>query len=229
MKQTRICLVGATGLVGSRLIAQGVDRPDMRIVGVARRETVLPPGARMEMLLAEPAAWGDAIAASNAKVLVCALGTTFDKAGRDEAAFRAVDHDLVLACARDAKAAGIGHVIVVSSVGASRASRNLYLRVKAEMEDAVAKLGLKRLDIVRPGLLRGARGERRPAERLAAALSPLTDALLHGGLRRFRSIRADMLAQAIFALAAEKAGGRFVHEYDAIHRALHRVTRRDRG
>lgn len=225
MKQTRICLVGATGLLGSRLIAQAVERPDMRIVGVARREMPLPSGARMEMLLAEPEGWDDAIAASNAKVLVCALGTTFDKAGRDEAAFRAVDHDLVLACAQGAKAAGIGHMIVVSSVGASRASRSLYLRVKAEMEDAVAKLGLKRLDIVRPGLLRGPRGERRPAERLAALLSPAIDMLLHGGLRRFRSIRADMLAQAIFALAAEKAGGRFVHEYDAIHRALHRTAR----
>jgi uncharacterized protein YbjT (DUF2867 family) len=223
MKPTRICLVGATGLVGSQVIEQAVGRSDLRIVGVARREIALPPGARMEMLLAEPAGWADAIAAANAKVLVCALGTTLAKAGGDEEAFRAVDRDLVIACARAAKAANIGHMIVVSSVGASRRSRSPYLRVKAEMEEALQRLGLKRLDILRPGLLRGPRHERRLAESLAGHLSPVVDAFLHGSLRRFRSIRADVLAQAIFALAREKAGGRFIHEYDSLHYAIRRA------
>jgi uncharacterized protein YbjT (DUF2867 family) len=221
----RICLVGATGLVGSRLIEQAVDRPDLRIVGVARRETKLPPGARMEMLIADPSGWADAIAAANAKVLVCALGTTFRQAGRDEKAFCAVDRDLVVACARAAKTAGIGHVVVVSSVGANRASRSLYLRVKAEMEDALNRLGLWRLDIVRPGLLRGPRRDRRPAEQWAMRLSPLLDACLHGRLRKFRSIQVDTLARAILVLARERAGGRFVHEYDALHYAIRRRAR----
>ena len=38
MKPVRICLVGATGLVGSRMIEAAVGRPDLRIVGSARRE-----------------------------------------------------------------------------------------------------------------------------------------------------------------------------------------------
>lgn len=223
MKPTRICLVGATGLVGSRMIELAVGRPDLRIVGVARREVKLPPGARMEMLLAEPSGWADAIAASRAKVLVCALGTTIRKEGNDRDAFRAVDHDLVLACGRAAKAAGIGHMIVVSSVGADLASRSFYLRVKAEMEYALGKLGLSRLDILRPGLLRGPRQEWRPAERLAMHISPVIDAFLHGGLRRYRSIRADVVAQAIFALSGEKAAGRFVHDYESMLRAIRRA------
>jgi len=223
MTPIRICLVGATGLVGSRLIEAAVGRPDLRIVGVARREVALPPGARMEMLVAEPAGWADAIAAANAKVLVCALGTTIRQQGGDEDAFRAIDHDLVLSCARAAKSAGIGHMILVSSVGADRASRTFYLRVKGETEDALAKLGFTRLDILRPGLLRGPRAERRPAERLAMILSPLIDPFLRGGLSRFRSIKADVVAQAIIALAKEKAGGRFVHEYDAMRYAIRRA------
>jgi uncharacterized protein YbjT (DUF2867 family) len=221
-QQKRLCLVGATGLTGSCLIEQAVSRSDVRIVGVARREVGLPEGARMEMLLAEPDGWADAIAAANAQVLVCALGTTWRKSGKDESAFRAVDHDLVLSCARAAKASGIDHAIVVSSVGADMASRSRYLRVKGEMEHALGRLSFRRLDIVRPGLLRGARGDRRPAERLAMKASPLTDLLLHGEKRRYRSIRVDLLARAIFALAKEKAGGRFVHEFDALQRALRR-------
>lgn len=223
LKPRRLCVVGATGLIGSRLIAGAIDRPDIRLVGVARREVALPRGARMELLLAEPSGWADAIAAARADVLVCALGTTWRKAGRNEAAFRAIDHDLVLACARAAKSEHIGHMIVVSSAGADRASRYPYLRVKAEMEDALMKIGLRRIDILRPGLLRGRRHERRPAEKLAMHLSPVIDPFLWGGLRKYRSVSADTLVQSIFALSREKAGGRFVHEHDAIHYAIRRT------
>jgi uncharacterized protein YbjT (DUF2867 family) len=219
---TRICLVGATGLIGSRLIAAAVGRQDVRVVAVARREVPLPKGARMEVLVADPAGWGDAIAATNAKVLVCALGTTWRNAGKDEAAFRSVDLDLVVKCGRAAKAAGIPHFILVSSAGADRHARARYLRVKAEAEEALMKLGLKRLDILRPGLLVGRRAERRPLERLAMFASPIADLLMRGGSAKYRSIKADVLVQAVFGLAREKAGGRFVHEGDMLTRAARR-------
>jgi uncharacterized protein YbjT (DUF2867 family) len=223
MTGQRICLVGATGLVGTHLIAQAVGRPDVCIIGLARREAALPRGACTEWLLADPSGWPDAIAAARARVLVCALGTTWRKAGRNEAAFRAVDHDLVIACGRAARAAGIDHMILVSSVGADAQSRSFYLRVKGETEEALARLGLRRLDIVRPALLRGPRAERRRSERLAVLVSPAIDVCLHGSLRRFRSISADRLAQAILLLAGEQEDGRFVHEYDELHRAIRRA------
>ncbi len=222
MSATRICLVGATGLIGSRVIAQSVGRTDVRIAAVARREVPLPKGARMEVLVADPANWSDAIAATNAQVMVCALGTTWHNAGKDESAFRAVDHDLVLECGRAAKAAGIPHLILVSSAGADRHARARYLRVKAETEDAVIKLHLKRLDILRPGLLVGARAENRPLERLAVLAAPITDRLMHGGARQYRSVKADTLVHAIFGLARERAGGRFTHDHDMILRAARR-------
>ena len=222
-KQRRICLVGATGMVGMEMIEQAISRSDIRVVGVARREASLPPGARMEMLLADPANWDDAIAASGAKVLVCALGTTRAKVQGEAAAFRAVDYDLVLQCAKAAKASGIDHMILISSAGASIASGNLYLRTKGEIEDALAKLHFRRLDILRPGLIRGHRDERRPLEKVAMTASPLADLFLIGGRRKYRSIPVATLAQAVFALAREKPGGRFVHEYDAMLYAIRRV------
>jgi uncharacterized protein YbjT (DUF2867 family) len=222
-KVTRIALVGASGLIGSSLIQLAVGRPDLRIVAVARREFKLPEGARMEVLLADPANWGDAIAATNAQVIVSALGTTWKKAGKDEAAFRAVDEDLVLACARAAKAAGMRQMITVSSVGADPATKNLYLRVKGETEQKLGKIGLPRLDIIRPGLLRGNRDELRPAERLGMIASPLIDLALHGEYARYRSIKADVVARAIVGLTREKMAGRFVFEHDAILRAASRA------
>ena len=218
----RICVVGATGLTGYALLERAVSRSDVRMIGVARREVPLPQGARMEMLLADPSGWPDAIAAANAQVLVIALGTTRKQVDGDEAAFRAVDHDLVLACAKAAQAAGIGHVIVVSSVGADRAAKNFYLRVKGEMEADLAKLRLRRLDILRPGLLRGPRRESRPLERAAMVLAPALDLLLHGKYRKYRSVRVEALADAIFAVAREKAAGRFVHDWDALRYIVRR-------
>ncbi len=218
-KPTRIALVGATGLIGMSLIRLAVNRPDIRIIGISRREVALPPGARMEVLVADPDSWGDAIAAANADVLVCALGTTWAKAGKDEAAFRAVDQDLVLACGKAAKAAGIRQMIAVSSVGADPMAKNFYLKVKGETEQALGKLGLTRLDVLRPGLLRGPREELRPAERLGMIASPLADLLMNGAYRKYRSIRSETVAQAIVGLTREAMAGRFVFEHDAILRA----------
>lgn len=218
----RICLLGATGLVGSAVIGAAVGRGDVRLVAVSRREVPLPPGARMEVLVGERAQWPGLIAAARAQVLVCALGTTMAAAGSREA-FRAVDHDLVLEAAQAARAAGIEHMVLVSSVGAARASRNFYLSVKGETEDAVARLGFRRLDILRPGLLRGRRAESRPLERAARLVFPLVDRLaLHGGLRRYRSVRARTLAGAILSFAHERAQGRFAHDYDGVRRAFMR-------
>jgi uncharacterized protein YbjT (DUF2867 family) len=219
----RICLVGATGLIGSTLIDMAVGRNDIRVVGVARREMKLPQGARMEMLIAEPSGWAEAIAAARPQVMVCALGTTWAKAGKNEAAFTAVDQHLVLACARTAKAAGARQLIVVSSVGADPSSKNFYLRVKGEVEVALSRIGFARLDILRPGLLRGPRMERRGLERLAMISSPVIDLFLHGKHSKYRSIRADRLVQAIFALAKEKASGRFVHEHEGMLLATRRA------
>ena len=218
-KPTRIALVGATGLIGMSLIRLAVNRPDIRIIGISRREVALPPGARMEMLVADTDGWSDAIAAASADVLVCALGTTWAKAGKDEAAFRAVDQDLVLACGKAAKAAGIRQMIAVSSVGADPMAKNFYLKVKGETEQALGKLGLTRLDVLRPGLLRGPREELRPAERIGMIASPLADLLMNGAYRKYRSIRSETVAQAIVGLTREAMAGRFVFEHDAILRA----------
>ncbi len=221
----RICLVGATGLIGRAVIEEAVGRHDVRIIGVARSEMKLPRGARMEMLLAPVEGWADAIAASGAKVLVCALGTTIKTVGGDQAAFRAVDKDLVITCARAAQAAGIGHMIVVSSVGADPGAKNFYLSVKGEMEGELSRLRLRRLDVLRPGLLRGARADSRPLEALGRVFAPLLDLFLWGERRKYRSIRADTLAHAVFALARQKAAGHFVHEHDAMHYAIERAGR----
>ncbi|MFC0203416.1 NAD(P)H-binding protein [Novosphingobium soli] len=222
----RICLVGATGLVGSSVMAEAVGRTDVRVIGVGRREAVLPPGARMEMLVGEPIDWPALVRAARADVLVCALGTTIKAAGSREQ-FRAIDYDLVRFVAEGARAAGVERMALVSSVGAERGSGNFYLRVKGEAEAAVERLGFRRFDVLRPSLLRGRRTEPRPLERAGQVMAPLVDRLvLHGRLRRFRSIPAAAVARAALALAGQEAPGRFVHEHDALRAWSQRACRK---
>lgn len=216
----RIALVGATGLVGRRIVEAAVGRSDIHLVAIARREMKLPKGARMEMLIADPSEWKTSLSLAAPDVLVSALGTTFRKAGRDAEAFQAVDHDLVLSCAEIAKALGVTRMVTVSSTGAYGPSKNLYLSTKGKVEDALYRLKFRRLDILRPGLLRGAReGDARPVERIGKILSPISDHFMHGGFRKYRSIDARRVAEAALDCALTRTPGRVVHDNDAILRA----------
>lgn len=221
---TRICVIGATGLIGGKVIEQCIGREDVRLMAIARRETRLPAGIRMELFVAEPDKWGEVLEALRPKAVICALGTTWKKAGEDEQAFRAVDQHLVLDTARAAKEQGVERFVAISSVGANPASTTFYLKVKGETERELTRIRFPRLDILRPGLLRGKRdNDRRVAERLGIAAAPLANLLMHGKYRQYRAIRAETVAQAALALAKSAARGRFVHDNDAILRAARRL------
>ena len=216
----RIALVGATGLIGRRMIEISSAGDEVRIVGIARREAPLPPGARMEMFVADPDRWSEVFEAVKHRALICALGTTWKKAGRDEAAFRAVDQDLVVQTAQAAHAAGVPNMVLISSAGADPMAKKLYLKVKGETEQMVSQVGFKRLDILRPGLLRGTReGDFRLLEKLAMIASPVIDPLLSGSWEQFRSIDADVVVEAALGLALRRAAGRFTHDNDSMKRA----------
>ncbi|HEX6376820.1 MAG TPA: NAD(P)H-binding protein [Allosphingosinicella sp.] len=209
-------MIGATGLVGSlagpKLLAKGwsVDALVRRASGFTH------PRWREHVAPAEE--WPGIVASLDADAAVSALGTTMRQAG-SRAAFRTVDHDRVVDFARAAAMAGARQMIAVSSVGADPRSANFYLRTKGEMETVLQTLGFERLDILRPGLLRGPRGgDRRPGERVAVALSPLVNLVLRGRLARYAAIDAATVAAAIAAALDQPGVGVLIHENREIRR-----------
>ena len=106
-------IVGASGLVG-RLV---IDHAAGPLTIIARREIADLP-RQHRLIVAPPERWAEIIAAEKPATLISCLGTTIRQAG-SQAAFRAVDRDLVLAVAEAAKRGGATHVISVSSVGAA--------------------------------------------------------------------------------------------------------------
>jgi uncharacterized protein YbjT (DUF2867 family) len=129
-------------------------------------------------------------------VYIC-LGTTQKKAGGKTGFFK-VDHDYVLNVARWAKQSGAERVCFISSIGAIPKSRSFYLKTKGEVEQELIALGFKHLCIVRPSLLLGKREEYRWAEALSAKLFPVFSFLMVGKLKKYRAVKAEKVAGAMF-------------------------------
>lgn len=217
-----VLLAGATGLVGGLALQRWLTRDDGPLLLAPVRR---PLALTHPRLLALPGGWDEttlrtALESHGAQLqaYACCLGTTIRQAGSREA-FLEVDRDLVLALGAIAHRLGARQALLVSSVGASAQSGNFYLRVKGEAERGLGALGFERVDCLRPGLLLGERGERRPAEALGQRLAPLANLLARGPLRRYRAIAADDVAAAMVSLCGRTGDGRHVHEYDAIKAA----------
>jgi uncharacterized protein YbjT (DUF2867 family) len=204
----RLCVAGGTGLVGGHFLN---IIPHKGLTLLTRRAFDPSLSVSSSQCVAEPADWAAIIADLKPDVFVSALGTTIRQAG-SKAAFRAVDHALVVELAKAAKDAGARQIIMVSSVGASAGASNFYLKTKGQAEDVVQALGFARVDIMRPGLLRGDRkGPPRIGERFALALSPLTDVLTPRAFDRYRSITAADVAAAMAQCLGATPEGVFVH------------------
>ena len=201
----RVALIGASGLTGRSLAPLISAKHDLLILG--RRAC----GFDAREVIAPASEWPARLANEPLDVAVSTLGTTWKKAG-SWPAFEAVDHDAVLGFACAARRAGARQFIAISSVGAAPGSRNRYLALKGRVEQALAEIGFDRLDILQPGLLRGARGaDRRFGERLGILVSPLANLLLRGRLDRFAAIDARTVAAAISALIGAQGRGTFIH------------------
>jgi uncharacterized protein YbjT (DUF2867 family) len=213
----KIVIAGGSGLVGKQ-VADLLARNGFEVHLVSRRPTVQSmPNVHEHVALSDD--WPAIVARIKPDVAISCLGTTIRAAG-SQAAFKAIDHALVLAFAQASHTAGTQHFITVSSVGAMPASSNFYLRTKAEIEQGLCNLGFQRLDIMRPSLLTGGkRDAHRPGEAFGILLSPFADRLMVGPMRKYASTPSHLLAHAIAALADKSEHGVFIHENDSI-RAL---------
>ncbi len=203
-----ILLAGATGLIGEHLLDRLLSEPTVeRVLAPSRRPLAAHPHLENpvgELLDLLPQLSGRIDSA------FCCLGSTIKQAGSQEA-FRAVDHDLVLAFARRARELGARHLLVISALGADANSSVFYNKVKGETEEALKAQGWPQLTLVRPSLLLGPRSEFRLGERLAAPFMRW----LPG---KYRGIEATVLARALWRLALEEGEGVRVVESDQLRR-----------
>jgi uncharacterized protein YbjT (DUF2867 family) len=212
----RVLLAGASGLVGGLLVPK-LSAHDLTLLG--RRKI----GSDAAQLIGATEDWPDMIDGHAFDISISTLGTTIRQAG-SQGAFAAVDRDAVIALAKAARGAGARQFVTISSVGATSSASNFYLKIKGEAEAGVRALGFDRVDICRPGLLRGDRsGTSRPVERLMIGLSPLTDLLTPAALDQYRSINASDVAGAIAALVGQPESGVHIHHNREMLREAARI------
>ncbi len=218
----KILIAGASGLVGNHFIRQAAQMSHIEaIYSIGRSEVNNMPSGAIHFK-AETKNWHKIICDLDIDIACSCLGTTIKKAGSEDA-FSAIDLDLVKSFFEASHAAGAKHAISVSSTMANAAAKQFYLRIKGQAELAIKSLKFDRTDILRPGLLKGARdNDHRFGERAAIIASPVIDRLLHGKYRKFRSIAAKDVSAAMATLSAKSGYGYFIHENDDILNLLKR-------
>jgi len=204
-------VAGATGLVGSRLLAVLLADPDYDTIHALVRR---PLGIANAKLCEHPVDYGrlNEMAWPVADDVFCCLGTTIRVAGSQEA-FREVDYVYPLAVARAAQLKGAEQFLFVSAMGADARSSVFYSRVKGELEVAIAALGYRAAIALRPSLLSGQRRQQRLGERAALmVLQPLRSLVP----RRYRPVADEAVARAMVAYAKRGLAGFHVVPSDAI-------------
>jgi uncharacterized protein YbjT (DUF2867 family) len=206
---SRRCAViaGASGLVGGHLLDLLLDDGTWdEVVSVGRR-TLDRTHPRLTQQVVDFTALPDLPPSTDA---FSCLGTTIGVAGSQDA-FRAVDHDAVVALAVAAHSAGAERFLHVTALGASPRSRIFYNRVKGETERDVAASGVPATVAFRPSMIDGDRAERRTAEHLGLVVMRAAGPLLG----RYRPTRVTDLAAAMVAEAkAALPGHRVVEPQD---------------
>ena len=197
-------IIGATGLVGSHLLDMLIEDERFSKVRIFTRRTTGKQSEKIREFLVDfdkMAEWSQYL---EGDILFSSLGTTIKKAGSQETQYK-IDFTYQYETAVHAVQNGVGAFVLVSSAGASPASKVFYSRMKGELEDAVCKLDFQKIRIIRPGILDGPRIESRPMEKAAIRFSRIFSYI--PGIKQFRPIHANIVATAMINAALDEAGG----------------------
>jgi uncharacterized protein YbjT (DUF2867 family) len=210
-------LLGATGLVGGQCLRLLLDEDAYERVVVLGRRPLPVEHDKLEQHEIDFERLRDFTPLLQARDVFCCLGTTINKAG-SEAAFRKVDFTYPTELARLCVEGGSEQFLIVSALGANAKSSIFYNRVKGEVEDTIARLPFKGIQIFRPSLLLGEREEFRRGERLAQQASKLLSPLFVGALAKYRPVAAREVAAAMLEVAIDCPAGVNLFESDRIRR-----------
>ena len=212
----RAAIIGATGLVGQRLLKLLLDSDrydEVHYIGRRRADIDSPKLVQHVMPLENI---NTLKLSSRIDDAFCALGTTIDVA-KSADNFARIDRDLVVSFAAWAIVNGASAMAVNSSVGANAKSLNLYLKTKGEMEVGVQRAGFNSLTIVRPSLLvPTGRKESRFGEELSYGLLKLFGWLMIGKARRYKPVKPLAVAKAMVTGVTIRKPGVTIIESDKI-------------
>ena len=208
-------IAGATGLIGSKLLNILLANDEYsHVVSLVRKNTGIVHHKLREVVVdfdklneCEQLIAGHAV--------FCCLGST-QKKTPDLKVYYKIDHDYPLQLAQLAFKNGVEQYHLISSMGANSGASNFYLKTKGEAEKDIIQTGVNCLHIYRPAFLTGDRKEYRFAEKILTPFMTIINPLLIGGLKKYRSIPSQTVANAMYNESLKNDEGVFIHPSDNI-------------
>lgn len=208
-------IVGASGLTGSCLLDLLLHQPAYDEVLVLVRKDLPLKHNKLTQMVVDFDRLDEYSVRITGDALFCCLGSTKKKTP-DLKDYRKVDHDYPLHLAQIALKNGISQFHLVSAIGASTKASNFYSKMKGETEEDIIKTGLPSLHIYRPSFIAGNRKENRPLEKFFIGLMKVMDPILIGKLKKYRSIAAKTIANAMYKQSLKNETGVHIYSSDKI-------------
>lgn len=188
-------VIGATGLIGNIVTKKLLDDVRYEKIKVFIRKPLGLKNPKLEEYIVDfnhINDWKEKIIGDE---LYSALGTTIKKAGSKEAQYK-IDFTYQFEVAKFAAENRVGKLSLVSSLGADKSSRNFYLQMKGDLDEAIKQLPFNQIFIFRPSILSGERSERRLGETLGIKIAGAITTIIPA-LKKYRPIPAEKVAEAM--------------------------------
>jgi uncharacterized protein YbjT (DUF2867 family) len=150
---------------------------------------------------------------SGSEIVFVSIGTTMSKVNGDKQKYKSVDFDIIFNTAKACKQKNVRQLIYVSSLGANSNSSNFYLRLKGEIDEAIAELNLNSTSVFRPSVLLGKRNESRPGEKILQLVMPLLDFIIPSDSK---AIKAEDVAKSMLNNSKNYKSGFHIFQYNQI-------------
>jgi uncharacterized protein YbjT (DUF2867 family) len=213
MKNKKVLIIGATGLVGGHIIQQLLQSDEYSEVIILARKKIDHDHPKLKQIVFD----FENIESTKiiADDLYCAMGTTLSKAGSKDAQYH-IDLEIPFNIAKIAQSNGIKGFYLVSSLGADATSGNFYLKTKGELEQKIKALNFETFVSFRPSMLLGDRQESRLGESIGKVLVKIIEPILFGNLKKYAGIEASTVAKAMLNIANSGKKGTLFIESDTI-------------
>jgi uncharacterized protein YbjT (DUF2867 family) len=214
-------IFGATGLVGSFLLRELLNKPEYgQVIAFTRRDLGIDhPRLRIRI--------GDFNTLTGSEDplptddLFLALGSNRQKTP-DQQEYRRIDHDYPVLAATRAKEGGAKSIFLLSALGANASSRAFYFRTKGETERDILALKYGQTHIFQPSMIIGQRSVYGPFEKTMATVWTALNPVLRGPLDKYRAIPAEDIAKAMACSVNLQKGSVDIYQWREMNALLHR-------
>jgi uncharacterized protein YbjT (DUF2867 family) len=202
-------ILGATGLTGNIVLNKLLTDSRYNKIKIFTRKPLRLENTKVTEILCDlldVESYKDNFFADE---VFCCIGTTTKKTP-DKELYKKIDYGISVDSAKLCKQNCINTFIVMSSMGANAKSSIFYSKTKGEMEEAVFKQKIKNTYVLRPSIIGGNRNESRFTEKVGLVAMKIFDPLLVGLLRKYRTINAETIANAMIHLANNNIDERII-------------------